>query len=93
MERGSVCNMEAKYSLSRAFTVCNSVIFCWHFSMVKPLCMIIFFLQNLRILWYIHFSVVAYSVALGLIMSVGRQVTGTLPTGKVGPQLLDEQVN
>ena len=33
---------------------------------------------------YVHFSVVAYSVALGLIMSVGRQVTGKLPTGKVG---------
>ena len=34
------------------------------------------------------FSVVAYSVALGLIMSVGRQVTGKLPTGKVtDPQL------
>lgn len=28
-------------------------------------------------------SVVAYSVALGLIMSVGRQVTGKLPTGKL----------
>ena len=32
----------------------------------------------------LYFSVVAYSVALGLIMSVGRQVTGKLPTGKVG---------
>ena len=33
------------------------------------------------------FSVVAYSVALGLIMSVGRQVTGKLPTGKVGHKI------
>jgi len=29
------------------------------------------------------FSVVAYSVALGLLMSVGRQVTGKIPNGKV----------